>query len=256
MSEQPYMSAGEMPICDTPRRPWLMGVNLETKRAVAFKPRCKKWTCPACAEINRKLWGARTYFGAETLANEGKDVYFLTLTSHEKLDAAGSIKVWPQAWKTLRQRAVRWNGGQVFDYLMVPEKHKNGRLHVHLIETLGAGNRWWKDNARAAGLGYMVSEQVCGGAGFASFYVVKYLGKQLGDADWPANFRRVRVSHDWPALPEMEAVPGWHWRVIAADLQLDEELHRVQESGFSLHVLDHYTAWVYARAAGQEGIVD
>lgn len=256
MSEQPYTSQGEMPVCDTPRRPWLLGVNIETKRAVAFKPRCKLWTCPACAEINRRLWGARAYFGAEVFQEAGDNVYFLTLTSHEGLSPEGTIKVWPQAWKTLRQRAVRWNGGQVFDYLMVPEKHKNGRLHVHMVETLGAGDRWWKDNARQCGLGYMVSEQVCNTANGAAFYVTKYIGKSLGAEDWPANFRRVRLSRSWPPLPEMETAPGWHWRVIDPDNSLDDELTRIQESGFALHTLDHYTAWVYARAVSRDGEVD
>lgn len=247
MSEQPYQSTGELPVCDTPRRPWLIGVNLTTKRAIAFKPRCKKWSCPACAEINKRLWGAVAFFGSEALTARGSVIYFLTLTSHEALDAEGTIKVFPQAWKKLRQRAVRWNDGHVFDYLMVPERHKSGRMHVHLIETLGAGERWWKDNARAAGMGYMVSEQVAQTSGGSAFYVVKYLGKQLQDTDWPANFRRVRISQSWPELPDMEKVEGWQWRVIAPDLQLDEELVRISESGFDLQILDHQTAWTYAR---------
>jgi len=253
-THQRYEADGrDMPICETRGRPWLMGVNIETRRAVAFKPRCKQWSCPACAEINSRLWCARTIFGTETLINEGRDVYFLTLTSHEDLSPQGTIKVFPRAWKTLRTRIARQAG--VWSYLMVPEKHKDGRLHAHFIETFGAGERWWKDNARQCGLGYMVDEQQISSA-VAGFYVTKYLHKQTEEASWPKGFRHIRVSQNWPKLPEMETTPGWHWRVIPADLQLDEELARIQESGFNLQVLDHYTAWVYARAVSNEGEVD
>lgn len=251
MSNQSYLSIGETPVCDTPRRPWLAGVNIQGKRAVIFKPRCKLWSCPACAEINSRLWGARAYFGAEAIKAGGDAVYFLTLTSHEDLSPEGTLKVFPQAWKTLRQRVVRKAG--VWSYLMVPERHKSGRMHVHLLESAGCGERWWKDNARACGLGYMVDEQALDDSGRAAHYVTKYIGKSLKDVQWPDGFRRVRVSKNWPPLPEMEQEEGWHWRIIEASIPLVDEIARLQESGIDVKVLDHSTAWVYAHAVNHEG---
>jgi len=251
MSEQPYLSIGETPVCEAPRRPWLIGLNVQGKRAIAFKPRCKSWNCPACAAINARLWGARAFFGSETIRESGRPLYFLTLTSHEDLSPEGTIKIFPQAWKTLRQRVIRKY--HTFTYLMVPERHKSGRMHVHLLETAGAGERWWKDNARACGLGYMVDEQVMTEDGTAAWYVVKYIGKSIKEVDWPDGFRRVRISRDWPPLPEMEQVEGWSWRLLEAKYALTDELTRIEESGFTVQVLDHSTAWVYARAVLNEG---
>jgi len=254
MSEQPYESTGPVPVCAAPRRPWLIGVSLSTKRAVAFKPRCKSWNCPACAEINSRLWAVRAYHGVEAHTAAERTIYFLTLTSHESLDPAGTIKVFPQAWKTLRQRANRQAG--YFSYLMIPERHKDGRMHAHLLESGGAGERWWKDNARACGFGYMVDEQAVENPAAASFYVVKYIGKGLASGpDWPKNFRRVRVSKNWPAMPEMEEVQGWSWRLVDPDYSLVEEIERIKDSGFEMQVLDHATAWTYARADWSTGEV-
>jgi len=239
-----YKASKDNPQCTTPRRPWLMGVNLQAQRAVAFQPRCKLWSCPACAEINRRLWATRTFHGAAALREKGAHIYFLTITSHETLSPAGTVRVFPDAWKKLRQRAYRMAGK--YQYLMVPEKHQNGRMHVHMVETAGLGTRWWKDNSRECGFGYMVEEEECSD-GNAAFYVVKYLGKQMSDnIPWPKRFRRVRVSREWPALPEMERVVGWNWRVLVE--KLDEELERLAQYGFDVRVLDHSQAWVYARA--------
>lgn len=240
-----FMASKDSPQCNAPRRPWLAGVSLSTGNAILFQPRCKSWQCPACAEINRRLWAVRTFHGAAALRERGAHIYFLTITSHEALSPQGTITIFPDAWKKLRQRAYRMAGK--YQYLMVPEKHVSGRMHVHMVETAGLSTRWWKDNARECGFGYMVEEEECSQDGRAAWYVVKYLGKQMSDnVAWPKRFRRVRVSREWPELPQKEGTKSWHWRLVEDGLVAEQ--NRLIESGFNVQILDHYQAWVYARA--------
>lgn len=230
--------------CQARNRPFLIGVNTAIKRAVFFQPRCRSWSCPHCAKVNRALWAARAFHGAQHL-NEtlSKPIAFLTLTSHEKLDRAGSLAVWPKAWSNLRKRAHYQSGG--FDYLLVPEQHEDGRLHVHAIETAALGERFWKDNARAVGLGYMVDEEIARTPQGAAFYVVKYLTKSIGDTLWPRGFRRVRTSRHWPKLPQMEQPSGWDFKPLAQDKALADEVQRWQDAGYYVELLNHAQAWVF-----------
>lgn len=231
--------------CTTPNRPFLRGVNPAEKRAVFFQPRCKLWSCPACAEINKSLWAVRAYSAAEQLAGQGNKIDFLTLTSHEKLSAAASLAIWPKAWSKLRQRAYRATGG--FQYLLVPEQHKDGRLHVHAIETAGLGERWWKDNGRECGLGYMAEEEKALTAGGAAGYVVKYLSKSLAYTAWPKGFRRVRVSRQWPKMPKLPEIEGWTFEVLSQNEQLDLAFDDLQRAGYTVALLSHLQAWTYVK---------
>jgi hypothetical protein len=78
-------------------------------------------------------------------------------------------------------------------------------LHVHLIASANLGTRWWKDNARECGLGYMTEEEEfkAGKAepGRAAAYAAKYLDKQLGVKAWPRYFHHIRTSQHFPELP-------------------------------------------------------
>lgn len=231
--------------CEAPRRPWLVGVNYAEGRVVMFQPRCKSWDCPACAEINKSLWAVRAYHGAEVLAEGENPNNFLTITSHEKLSAAASLAVWPDAWKKLRMRA-RYAAPH-FQYLMVPEQHKDGRLHVHAVETANLGKRWWKDNARECGLGYMADESETRTPGGAARYVVKYLTKSLEFQAWPRGWRRVRTSQGWPKLPEMPVVEGWIWVTLKKDQNLSWTVRQLGLQGYEIAQLDHRAAWNYVK---------
>lgn len=231
-------------VCEARGRPYLVGLNGELKRAVFFQPRCKSWTCPTCAKINRSLWAVRAFHGAQVLNQTlSQSIDFLTLTSHEKLDRAGSLAVWPKSWKKLRERARHATGG--FQYLLVPEQHADGRLHVHAVETAGLGKRWWKDNARACGLGFMAEEEEARTPQGAAYYVVKYLTKSIGYLDWPRGFRRVRTSQDWPKLPEPEREPGWNFKPLSPDRAMSEYVAALAEQGYLVEFLNHAQAWKF-----------
>lgn len=237
-------------LCETPRRPFIRGINHDERKAVFFKPRCKLWTCEACAAINKKLWAHRAFYGAGILQETAETINFLTLTSHEKLNATTSMQVWPVAWKKLKDRARYSAKG--FQYLLVPEQHKDGRLHVHAIETAGLGKHWWKDNARECGLGYMAEEEEARTPGGAAYYVVKYLTKALEYQEWPRGFRRVRTSAQWPKPPEMPIVEGWEWEPLRQEEQLSIAIQDLRQGGYEVRILDHSTAWEYVKENAPE----
>lgn len=237
-------------VCQTRGRPYLIGMNHEIKRAVYFQPRCKSWGCPVCANTNKSLWAVRAGAGAENLQNLTQLISFLTLTSHEKLDHAGSLAVWPRAWTKLRHRAQYASGG--FQYLMVAEQHEDGRLHMHAIETAGLGERWWKDNGRECGLGFMADEEPARTPQGAAWYVVKYLTKSIAVTTWPRGFRRVRTSRGWPPLPEMDTIPGWVFKPLPKDRALDEHVAALQKAGFYVEGLNHVQAWDFIKDTAPE----
>lgn len=229
-------------ICNAPKRPYLLGRNEKLRLAVMFRPRCRSWACPACAEVNKALWIARTYHGAETLSQSGLSLYFLTLTSHERLKAEQTLYVWPKAWAKLRDKMKYVNGG-VFQYLMVPERHQDQRLHIHAVETAGLSQSVVKDLARESGLGYMATEDEIATPAGAAFYAGKYLSKQLDFNRWPKGFRRVRTSQGWPKLPEQDKPEGWLFNLLDYRVSVQDEMARLSDSGFYVTILDHISAW-------------
>jgi len=158
------------------------------------------------------------FLGTQAYIQSGEGFRFLTLTSHEYLTTLSkTLYVWPKAWDKLRKRANRACTHQ-WHWAMIPEMHKDGRLHVHLIESANLGTRWWKDNARASGLGWRAEEEEFKGGSAeparAAAYAAKYLGKQMGVMVWPRYFHHIRTSQHYPELPAMGENPYsnviWH----------------------------------------------
>jgi hypothetical protein len=228
----------------------MIAKNRTLQVAVFFQPRCKLWTCPACAQVNKALWSVRAYAGAHVMINTGTTLYFVTLTSHEKLNKEQSLWVWPRAWAKLRDR-MRYAHGGTFHYLMIPEQHADGRLHVHAIESAGVGDRWIRKAARECGLGYEEEEEKLRTPTGAAAYVVKYLSKSLARSRWPRGFRRVRTSRTWPKLPPLDQPENWQFEALNPRYQLDLEIQRLQDSGFGVTVTTHLTAWEMIQTNGE-----
>jgi len=198
--------------------------------------------------VNRRLWSLRAYHGAAVLAegrseNQYKLITFLTITSSAKLGAESSVRVFSSAWNNLLRRA-RHSGSQG-QYLLVPERHKDGRVHAHAVSTFNLGTRWWKDNAAEIGLGYMAEEEEARTPGGAALYVSKYLTKSIGVTDWPRYWRRIRSSRKWPKLPEREEPEGWRWQPMQTTDALDVAVARLEHGGYEVVLLNHAEAWQY-----------
>lgn len=238
--------------CEKRGRPFLKAYNKEQNMLIVFRPRCKTWGCPPCAKINTKLWAARAHRGAFEFHEVGKSLRFLTLTSHESLDKITSLKVWPLAWKKLHTRANREGGHGA--YLMVPERHKDGRLHMHALVTWPMGKKWWKDNGRECGLGFMSDSDIIRHPGGAASYVTKYLMKSLTDDTWPPKWRRARPSRDWPKLENPDKPDGWRFYPMSKDEPLDDMVIRHAGEGTKVFILDHMLAWEAIGAIDNQGV--
>jgi hypothetical protein len=151
-----------------------VSVNTQTHSGEAAAIRCKRWSCPSCAEANRKRVIA--------IAREGKPRALLTLTvSSEHYDtpdaAAEALK---HGLRMLRLRLKRHTKLENFEFIAVFEKHKSGFPHLHLL-IKGKYIPWqWLRAAWEAITGSIhVDIRKINSTGMAALYAAKYIGKDL-----------------------------------------------------------------------------
>jgi hypothetical protein len=136
--------------------------------------RCKMWSCPTCAELNRKKVIAK--------ALEAKPRAMLTLTVSSKNhaspeEAAAALK---RGLRLLRLRLKRDEKLSNFEFIAVFEKHQSGFPHLHLLITgkfipWSKLQQWWKEITGST----HVDIRKIKNAGTAAFYCAKYIGKDL-----------------------------------------------------------------------------
>jgi hypothetical protein len=80
---------------------------------------CRRWTCPICGPARSWRLG--------TLAAHAWPERWITLTKTSE-DVTGSYKALSRLCRSLRRRSYG------FEYLAVPERHKNGWFHLHLLQ--------------------------------------------------------------------------------------------------------------------------
>jgi len=225
--------------CPNTHTPWLKGIDIRAGIVVFFRPRCKLWSCPVCGPINATLWAWRADAGARLLGKE-HPLAFITLTSHEKLAANASLRVLPSAWGKLQDRLRRAASGQ---YLIVPELHKNGRVHLHGLFTHGLKKKWFKDNARECGMGYQVDSQEVISLGGVAAYVTKYLTKSIVEPQFAKGFRRVRTTRNWPKLPEKIPRDGLSFVLFEHDETLQDAAREARAHGYEVVIAGSKSGW-------------
>jgi hypothetical protein len=198
-------------MCQTPNRPVMIGLSPATKRAIVFVPDCEMWSCPECAPKLRARWIARVAHGVKALLATGEPVQFVTITSHERLKTFQACHAkFPDAWQKLYKAIKRLT--PELTYALIPEKHQDGRMHMHMLSNTAMTTRWLKDNARSRGLGFQAYIKPVENVGHAAVYVSKYLGKGLDHEPLPPHFRRIRLSQNWAVLPELhEPSNAYDW---------------------------------------------
>jgi len=161
-------------------------------------------------------WRLRAHVGARAILRRGENLDFATITGHEKLTTFEQTEyVWRNAWPSLYAALKRRN--QRLEYIIIPERHKDGRMHVHALWNAAVKQRWLKDNARSRGLGFECEISRCANEGRASEYVAKYVGKDIGTVSIP-HFRRVRVSRGWPDIARPDnALADLKWEHVGTN---------------------------------------
>lgn len=194
---------------------------------------CDSWNCAECAIRMKERWSLRAEIGVKEMLKSGDRVDFVTITSHEKLADFGATEiVWRSAWGMLYNALKRRN--PKLQYMIVPERHKTGRMHVHALWNANVTKRWLKDNARKRGLGYQCEVKPIDTSGKAQHYVIKYLGKELGE-NVPAHFRRVRVSQGWAEIPDPDnALVNLRWEYIGTNGALQTVYEECQAKRITL----------------------
>jgi len=160
---------------------------------------CDCWSCDYCRRILAWRWAQRIAYGIALRSD--REPWFWTLTLPAwVLDAKTGYKVLPDRWDRFRREQQR--GGREFCYAAFVEAHPHRGFipHFHII-TFAPASRRLKDLAVHAGFGHQAKEIEINGK-IAINYVSKYASK--GSDSIPRNFRRVRVSRQWPSLPKAE----------------------------------------------------
>jgi len=229
--------------CQRVGRPMIRGQNCETMQAALFRPDCGCWDCPYCARKNLAKLRHVIAFGVVAVGRAQK-IEFVTLTSHEKLQSPEqTFKVLALAWNKLNRRFKRTaarTGATVY-YVQVPEAHKSGRWHLHMLSSPPMGKRWWKNNARACGFGYQAHAEVLVKHGRAGQYMQKYVRKQLtGDGHgWSKSMRRVRHSNNWPMSDQTKRKQkDWQWDVLPKEIAIRDEINRLIVAGYRVTAAD------------------
>lgn len=190
--------------CSTEILPVMRAQSREKNTIYLYQARCKSWECPKCGPINKLTWIARISQGIDEYQSDGVvDWMFCTVTSHPKLKSQyRCLWVEPKAWKKLWSR-IRYHHGKV-SYVYIPELHKNGRVHWHMLMSGGIQKSWWKHHAPRCGFGYMFDSQPVVDGHNSVLYVSKELNKSLARTKWPRGLRRIRTNHHWPELPNTD----------------------------------------------------
>jgi len=220
----------------------LIGWDLPAKRGVVVSATCDSWKCQECSERMAENWKYRAEFGVRALQKQGHKMEFVTITSHEKLpNFEATERVWREAWSVLYAALKRKKPDLC--YMLVPEKHKSGRMHVHAVWNANITERWLKDNARSRGLGYQCKVISISDQGGAPIYITKYVGKSLGD-NVPAHFRRVRVSDNFPVVPKPDTPNnGLQWEYVSTNGALSIVYEQCQRNNITL--LDGKTGEIF-----------
>lgn len=198
-----------------PRRgvPYLVGDSNERSERKIIKARCKQWDCEYCAPINKAEHHNRIANGLLQLSKQGHEFSFTTITCHEKWRGySASIKNWSRNKDKLLARFRRYHEktyGNKPEYVYIPELHEDGTIHIHGLFTGSISTRWFKDNARSCGLGYMAESTRVESTLQAINYCTKYLQKQMGVANPQKSFRRINYSRGFPATQRNDSDLEW-----------------------------------------------
>lgn len=182
---------------------------------------CNHWECPRCGIIRAKQEYRRIVWGATVLSDDHK-LYFWTLTCRGRElsleEAEKNYYAWTNVLLTNARTKAKREGGY-WAYVQVTERQHKTRSHPHshILTTYAPADaiatkessgrvalvsRWFTSANSTAGLGAQHRISEVESAEAVSRYVAKYLFKDTMRDSWPAKWKRVRYSQNWPDPPE------------------------------------------------------
>jgi len=192
---------------------------------------CDQWGCDYCSKILAWRWAQRVRYGIALWPDHRAWFWTLTLPPWVP-NAKTGYMVLPARWGAFRQTVKRAVDDFQYAAFVEGHPHRAHIPHLHIIALVKAPERI-KDMAVHAGFGHQAKEIEINER-MAVNYVTKYASKQ--GAGMPKNFRRVRISRDWPSLP----APVYPLKVYPIDRgeALSAYLRRMSTAlGLSLDVL-------------------
>jgi hypothetical protein len=193
--------------------PYLVGDNNDIKKRVIVKARCKQWDCPYCAPINKQEHYNRIAIGLTRLWKNDTQWQFVTITCHEKWRGYNaSVKNWRRNKDKLLARFRRKHKKEYdypCEYVYIPECHKDKTVHIHGLFSGQLESRWWKDNARECGLGFMAESDGLKNVIQGLNYITKYMVKEIGMETVGKNFRRICYSQGFPDIHNSKSAFLW-----------------------------------------------
>lgn len=196
---------------------------------------CNDWTCPRCGQIRARKEYGRIVQGARQLSDEGRTLYFWTLTCRGSdmplATAEAEYLKWTNRLLTAARTKCSRSGG-FWAYVQVTERQKRLHPHSHLIctyapddcipylkgETLPNGRKakhaclwseWFRAANIKAGLGAECDLTIIENAVAVAVYVSKYLFKDSMTTKFQKGWRRLRYARKFPALPEPKNVEAF-----------------------------------------------
>lgn len=215
----------QAPKCDK-RAPFIFFVD-NTGQGRLVQGCCNDWTCKRCGHIRAREEYGRIVEGARKLSEEGHKLYFWTLTCRGKdcsvEEAESNYLLWTnRLLSSCRYQAKKRN--DTLAYVQVTERQQRQHPHSHLICTFIPSDvqffaegellpnkrsakhdclwsEWFRDANVKAGLGIECDLSEIREPIAVAVYVSKYLFKDAMNTRWPAGWKRIRYSQNYPKLP-------------------------------------------------------
>lgn len=186
---------------------------------------CNHWDCPACGVKRARQEYRRIVSGCETLAM-GHKLYFWTITCRGREcsleEAEENYYEWTNVLLTNARTKCK-RADQYWAYAQITERQKKTRSHPHshIITTFlpedseeceakskrtSFSSLWFTSANISSGLGTQCRISLVENPAAVSRYVAKYMFKESLLTKWPAKWKRVRYSQNWPKLTAYEPI--------------------------------------------------
>ena len=176
-----------------------------TSDETVFPIRCKKWSCAVCAPINAYHWAIEVANGVRGLQMAGVMLKFITITQLGKIKTPQyAYEIMPSQWDSFRNKWQHWSKKNeiptFYAAFVEGQQRRSAMPHFHIIGGFMPDEKTLHSWATKSGFGYQMDVQAIQPNSGTAWYVSKYSTKSGDSAIMPRNFRRCRLSEDFPRI--------------------------------------------------------